>query len=66
VDCELCESAKQELENALRAEIVADHELRLAVIRGDGSSTEMRRKLNEATLLRAARILEIAEHQRLH
>ena len=66
MNCEICESTKEKLAIAVKAEVSADDDLRVAVIRADGSSTEMHRKLDDATLRRAAITHELVEHRQSH
>jgi hypothetical protein len=66
MDCELCDSLREQLAEAVKAHVSADDAFRLAVIRADGSSEPARRRLAE-TQSRSDRVThEFCKHRGSH
>jgi hypothetical protein len=66
MDCEMCNSIKADLAQAIKNQVSANHEFDLAVIRGDGSSADKKRRLDQAVLHSATVSHELTEHHRQH
>ena len=66
MSCETCEVLKDGFAAVLQAEVSAEHELHLAVIRGDGSSVQSGLRLDRAKVDSASRRLQLVEHQSIH
>ena len=64
--CETCGLLKEELAAAVQAEVSAEHDLHLAVIRGDSSSVRSRERLDRAKADNATRRSQLIEHQSRH
>jgi hypothetical protein len=66
MDCVLCDSLKEQLAEATRAQVSTDDELRLATIRADGSSEPPRQRLTEAEDRTTSLTHEFCKHRDAH